>query len=129
MKKNDEIKTLRKFLEDVGIPNSYHSIVKYKEDAVCIEKILKGTLCKVLKLNNLSHLCSLDGYAEESVCMEKEGKEYIVYIGERNNKYDLRKYTKIIPAFGDIISRLSETDKEETKLKREFVKMLLNKLQ
>ena len=179
MKNYDETETLRKVLENVSFPDSYYSIGKYKEGAVCIEKtekgyivydaeraekndikeyeiygsaayevisritmtkedaeelqnnlfeeILKETLSEVLELNNLSHLCSVDGYAEEAVCMEKSGTGYIVYIGERNNKHDLKRYPKIISAFCDIISRLSESDEEEKKIRIEFMEKLAKK--
>lgn len=179
MKKHDETETLRKVLEDVGIPDSCYSIGNYKEGAVCIEKteegyivydaemaekydiekyeaygpaafsliariamtkedaeelqnglfeeILKETLSEVLELNNLSHLCSLDGYAEEAICMEKSRTGYIVYIVERNYKHDFKRYPKISTAFCDIISRLSESDEEETKIRREFMNSLSKK--
>lgn len=179
MKNYDQSETLRKFLENVGIPNSYYSIGEYKEGAVCIEnteegtivydaeravkyrmekyekyghaafelisriamtkedkeflqnaffeEIEKETLSEVLELNNLSNLYSLDGYAEEAVCMEKEEKEYAVYNGERGNKYNLNRYPEIINAFCDIISRLAESDEEEGKIRHEFIEMLIKK--
>lgn len=34
-------KILRKVLENVGIPESYYSVVGYKEGATCIEKVGK----------------------------------------------------------------------------------------
>lgn len=179
MKNYNLSETLRKFLENVGIPNSYYSIGEYKEGAVCIEnteegtivydaeravkyrmekyeeygdaafelisrialtkedkkflqnaffeEIEKETLIEVLELHSLSHLCSLEGYAEETVCMEKEEKEYIVYNGERGNKYNLNRHPKIINAFCDIISRLAESDEEEGKIRHEFTEMLINR--
>lgn len=72
-------------------------------------------------------LCSLEGYVEEAVCMEKIKNEYIVYNGERGNKCNLKKHTKIISAFWDIISRLAESNEEEGKIKNGFMKMLIKK--
>ena len=104
-------------------------IAMTKEDAEFLqnaffEEILKEILSQVLKLHNILHLCSLEGYVEEAVCMEKRENEYIVYEGERGNKYNLKKHTKIISAFCDIISRLAESDEEEGKIKNEFKKLL-----
>lgn len=179
MKNYNQAETLRKFLENVGIPNSYYSIGEYKEGAVCIEnteegtivydaeraekyrmekyekygqaafelisriamtkedkkflqnaffeEIEKETLTEVLKHHNRLCLCSLEGYAEEAICMEKEENEYIVYEGERGNKYNLKRHPKIISAFCDIISRLAESDKEEGKMRHEFIEMLTKK--
>ena len=59
--------------------------------------------------------------------MEKEGNEYIVYEGERGNKYNLKRYPKILSAFCDIISRLAESDEEESGIQNEFKKMLIKK--
>lgn len=179
MKNYDQSETLRKFLETVGIPDSYYSIGEYKEGAVCIENTEEGTIVydaeraekyrmekyevygqaafelisriamtkedseflqkgffeefeketlnEVLELHNLSSLCSLEGYSDESICMEKEGNEYIVYEGERGNKYNLNRHSKSISAYVDIISRLAKSEKEEYKIINEFNEMLIKK--
>lgn len=91
------------------------------------EEIEKETLSEVLELHDYLRSCSLEGYAEESICMEKEGKEYLVYNGERGNKYELRRHLKIISAFCDIISRVAENHEEESKMKYEFIEILTKK--
>lgn len=179
MKNYDLSETLRNFLENVGIPDSYYGIGKYKEGAVCIEntedgtivytaeraekyvigkyemyvqaayeliskiamtkedakflqnsffeEIQKETLREVLVIHNVLRFCSLEGYAEESVCMEKRKNKYIVYEGERGEKYNLKSHTKITSAFFDITSRLAKNDEEEIQMRKEFIKMLLEK--
>ncbi len=60
------------------------------------------------------------GYKEQSVCFEKEASRWIVYIGERGNKYDVKKYVDLKMACLDMIGRVSDTDEQEAKMKSAF---------
>ena len=114
MKNYNDLKILQKSFENLSISES--------------EKIQKEILSEVLKHNNCLNYCSLDGYHEEAVCIGKESNEYIVYNGEKGNKYQLKKHSNITDAIFDIISRLSESDEVKTKIHNEFVEMLTKRL-
>lgn len=65
---------------------------------------------------------SFFGYAEEAVCLEQLTHSFLVYIGERCNKEDSRKHLDIVSACYDIISRLSDSESQEKRLKNKFLK-------
>lgn len=170
-------KILRKVLENVGIPESYYSVVGYKEGATCIEKVgkvylvydaeraerYKKTECKneleacrevILRIakNNedfeilrqefydarakeiLKHVLdeegiprqyySLEGYAEEAICMEKSDDNYIVYVGERGNKDDISNHLNISKALLKFISEVTESYAQEEKVTEAFIDKL-----
>ena len=58
--------------------------------------------------NNIpeGHYC-LNGYSEESCCIEKEGEKYIFYIGERNQKKDLIRFDNALEACLKLLNELS----------------------
>ena len=67
---------------------------------------------------------SLEGYSEEAICMEKNNKNYIVYNGERGNKYDVSKYSNISKALLKLISEVTETYAQEEKVVEAFINKL-----
>lgn len=100
-------------------------IAMTKEDEKYLQKevfdeIMKEALKEVFELNNIPTFYSFEGYVEEAICMEKDGKKYIVYGGERGNKYNVKKYRSIGKAFRDIISRVTESHEQEEKVAKDF---------
>ncbi len=168
---------LRKVLENIGIPESYYSIGKYKEGATCIEKVgkiyvvydaeragkyeyrkyeseldacreiihriaknnedfkilvqefydtrAKEVLKEVLDNEGIPlQYYSLEGYAEEAVCMEKSDDSYIVYIGEKGNKDDVSNHSNISKALLKLISEVTESYAQEEKVIETFIDKL-----
>lgn len=169
---------LRKVLENIGIPESYYGIGKYKEGAICIEKVgkvyvvydakraekyvkkeceneleaCKEIIRRITKGNNkdfeiinqefydtrakevlkqvfdnegiLGRYYSLEGYAEEAVCMEKNNKNYIVYTGERGKKHNVSKHQNISKALLNVISDVAESYAQEERVLEEFINKL-----
>lgn len=71
------------------------------------EMICKNVLERVLKTEFSSNMFSLDGYAEDSVCLNKEDSAWEVYIGTRGNKNELEQYDNIISACLAVIKLLT----------------------
>lgn len=96
------------------------------------EEIMKACLEEALDARSHGYLrlCSLEGYVEYTICMEKEGTKYMVYeAGKRGNKYNITRHERMISAFFDIISRVSESEEEEENIRREWRKALVDKTQ
>lgn len=169
---------LRKVLENIGIPESYYSIGKYKEGAICIEKVgkvyvvydakraekyikkeceneleaCKEIIRRITKGNNKDfeiinqefhdtrakevlkqvfdnegipgRYYSLEGYAEEAVCIEKNNKNYIVYTGERGNKYNVSKHSDISKSLLNLISKVTQNYEQEERVVEAFINKL-----
>lgn len=60
----------------------------------------------------------LSGYSEEAICLEFCSIKclWIVYDGERGNKYNVMSYTQILSACDDIISRISIDEHERQRI-------------
>ena len=67
---------------------------------------------------------SLEGYAEEAVCMEKSDDSYIVYIGEKGKKHDVNDYLNISEALLNVISDVTESYAQEEKVMEAFIDKL-----
>lgn len=67
---------------------------------------------------------SLEGYAEEVVCMEKNNNSYIVYIGEKGNKGDVSNHPNISKALLKLISEVTESYAQEEKVVEAFINKL-----
>lgn len=79
-------------------------------------------LNEVLQSENIPLLYyNFDGYAEECVCLESLTNSYLVYTGERGNKYTPREHENIISACCDIISRLSDSVSQNRRLTDKFL--------
>lgn len=65
-------------------------------------------------------LYSIGGYREESFCIEKQLNNWIVYIGERGNKHDIKYFYNAKQACLELISRVSESDEQEKLIKYIF---------
>ena len=59
---------------------------------------------------------SIGEYAEEAICIERNGIGWKVYGGERGNKYGMKLHGDCKDACIDVISRVTENDDEEKRL-------------
>lgn len=79
-------------------------------------KILGTTL-----MNNISsELYSIGVYREESFCIEGQNTDWIVYVGERGNKHNVKSFSDAFEACYELISRVSESDEEERNIRSLF---------
>lgn len=77
--------------------------------------------------NNISRdLFSIGAYREESFCIEEKNSEWIVYVGEKGNKHDIKSFDDAREACYELIARVSESDEEERKVKYLFDIFLIN---
>lgn len=82
-------------------------------------------LKKVLTLFGIPTIYySIKGYSEDAVCIECQGFSWIVYNGEKGNKYNLKCYNNVVSASYDLISRVSESEEESRKMKNVFRKKI-----
>lgn len=65
-------------------------------------------------------LYSIGSFMEESICIEKKTTKWVVYSGERGNKYNFKTYTSFLLACRDFLSRVSESKEQEDRLMRIF---------
>lgn len=63
---------------------------------------------------------SLNGYSEDAVCIEYNDNIWMVYNGERGNKYNINKYKNIKEACDNLILRLSEGEEEQKQIQNVF---------
>lgn len=63
---------------------------------------------------------SVGKYMEGAACIEKDSAGWIVYEGERGKKHNIRTFTDVSGACYDLISRVSESDEQEEKIKSLF---------
>lgn len=66
-------------------------------------------------------LFSLYSYSEEAICMEQDKDDYLVYIGEKGQKHNLKRFQYVNDACCEIIHQLSESDEEENNLIKLFL--------
>lgn len=67
---------------------------------------------------------SLEGYVEDAVCMEKNNKNYIVYIGKKGNKYNVSKHSNISKTLLKLISEVAQSYAQEEKIVEAFINKL-----
>lgn len=67
---------------------------------------------------------SFNGYSEDAICIEHSADMWIVYNGERGNKYNISKYSDIQDACCNLILRLSESEEERNQIQNMFEKSL-----
>lgn len=63
---------------------------------------------------------SVGKYKEEAACIENDETGWIVYEGERGQRHNARKYMDGSEACHDLISRVSESDEQEERIKLFF---------
>lgn len=84
-------------------------------------------LREILQLYGVpARIYSIGSYAEESVCIDCKNGRWMVYEGERGNKYNLRAYSSPSMACDDLISRVSENSRQERQMKSAFKKKRKN---
>ncbi len=68
---------------------------------------------------------SLNGYKDDAICLLKnEQNKWIVFDGDKGNKYDEKVYTKLQLALDDFFSRIAESDSQEKDLKSVYSQKL-----
>lgn len=65
---------------------------------------------------------SFNGYSEDAICIERSSGMWIVYNGEKGNKYNINKYSDILDACNNLILRISENEKERKQIQNMFEK-------
>lgn len=73
-----------------------------EQEMICTEA-LKETLANEFPVSNYS----LNGYKEDAVCLQREGENWIVYVGYRSKKDDLKSYTNIVEACLEVIRSIT----------------------
>lgn len=68
---------------------------------------------------------SLNGYSEDAICIERSDGMWIVYNGEKGNKYNLKKYRATLEACIDMILRISESEEEQIRIQSMFMRNVL----
>lgn len=91
-------------------------------DSYCIDVLYKS----LHEFHLPEDSCSVGEYAEETVCIERNGSAWIVYGGERGQKHDLKTHVNCRGACLDVISRVTESIDEENKISN-FFDIELNK--
>lgn len=67
----------------------------------------------------------LDGYSEEAICLEfcSEKCLWIVYDGERGNRYNILSYNQVLLACDDLIFRISKDENQRQRITNFFNSM------
>lgn len=77
-------------------------------------------LGKALQKNNIPETYySLHGYGESCICLQKQGKKWMVFDGEREMKFNASNYSNIEDACKELINRVAEKSNAE-KLQKDF---------
>lgn len=66
----------------------------------------------------------LTGYRECAICLERNGARWVVYSGERGNRYDEVQCDTVLMACLQIMRKMSNNVEEISTLEREFIDML-----
>ena len=77
-----------------------------------LEKILKELIHEVY--------FSIYNYSEEAVCLEEVGENFITYIGEKNQKHNIKSHINVDSAIKEMIHLLTESDTEEKELLEKY---------
>lgn len=109
----------------------YHHIVQeicnywYKKLKSIENNYLFELLSEVLEEYGV---CKIDycigGFHDDRVCLEKDENNWIVYIGERGGKQNIKRYQFCIEACCDLLGRISESDEMCYELKKLLIKKL-----
>lgn len=82
-------------------------------------------LRRALKSQDIpQNLYSLNGYAEDRVCLDNKNCKWTVYIGTRGQKADSVEFNMINEACLDIIGRVTDSVLKEKRVKEKFNKLL-----
>lgn len=63
---------------------------------------------------------SIGEYKEEALCLEQESLNFVVYSGERGNKYNINKFKSIRNACYNFLDRIAETDNQAKQMINSF---------
>lgn len=95
-----------------------------EEDAKTIQSMVK-----VLDANGIpAEYYHVGGYSEEAVCMEKTDAGWIVYVGERGNRYQLTTHETVDWACICLMDQVAKSDEQYWRMEIEFDLALLQAL-
>ena len=88
---------------------------------ISTEKSIISDMITILKKNNIPpYFYSVGGYADESICLEKSNSKWIVYMGERGNRFDISSYDSLPIACERIFDYVSESKQQSNDMINEF---------
>lgn len=121
MKCENELEACREIIRRIAQNNEDFEILKQEFYDARAKEVLK----EVFDDEGIPRqYYSLEGYAEEAVCMEKNNDNYIVYIGEKGQKDDISNYSNISKALLRLISEVTESYAQEEKVVEAFINKL-----
>ena len=91
-----------------------------KKELKCID-----ALREVLSQNVNPGFYSLNGYKEEALCLQRSDDGWEVYLGERNNRYNLAKFDTVVEACLNLLYLVCPDRTENINLKNAFFNLLI----
>ncbi len=104
---------------NLELEDSNATFWKLYQDSACI-----ATLKTILEKNVNSSIYSIYSFRDEAFCLEEDGDNYITYVGEKGNKFDIEVHSDVIDACKTMISNVSDSDEEENKILSEFMEKI-----
>ena len=94
-----------------------------KEQVNVCKKALQDTLSHEYSSTNYS----LDGYREDAVCLQESDGKWMVYVGYRNQKDDLKVFSNIVEASLEMIRILTGGDASQNTISSKFLSKIVAK--
>jgi len=87
-----------------------------REQVDVCKKALQDTLSNEYSSTNYS----LDGYREDAVCLQECDGKWLVYVGYRNQKDDMKEFPNIVEACLEMIRLLTGGDAAQNTISNAF---------
>lgn len=88
---------------------------------ISTEKSIISDMITILEKNSIPpYFYSVGGYADESICLEKSNSKWIVYMGERGNRFDVSSYDSLPIACERILDYVSDSKQQSNDMIHEF---------
>ena len=85
------------------------------------EKDCIKTMIAILNNHGISKTdYSVNGYADDKLCLEKDASRWLIYNVDRGERFDLQRYSSIYLACLSMISKLSESEELEAAMMKEM---------
>ena len=91
---------------------------------VNLEMTLKEALGAVLGSRYSEDSFHLDGYRECATCLQKEANQWIIYNGERGNRYDIVSCDTLLEACIKFFRMMSHNREDVIQMENEFIRSL-----
>lgn len=92
-------------------------------------KTILNVLDRVIEAHQIpGNLYSLDGYAEDRVCLEKKDGKWLVYTGTRGRMCEKEAYNSVMDACNRMIEKITDDYEEEKDVKLSFSEEIQNHL-